>query len=139
MNIFTGIADALHCLHDRPAPICHLDVRCGNVLLDERGLAKLGDFGLAHFDWRAKRPPTAHQPVIRTSSHRDLNERPVTVDCSNAAISNMRRASFGRDQSKHEQRSVEMPIRWISPEQLFDAQFSEKSDVYMFGVTIWEV
>jgi serine/threonine protein kinase len=32
-----------------------------------------------------------------------------------------------------------MPWRWMSPETLRTAKFSEKSDVWAFGVTLWEM
>jgi len=31
------------------------------------------------------------------------------------------------------------PVRWMSPESLKDRKYSEKSDVWSFGVTIWEI
>jgi len=32
-----------------------------------------------------------------------------------------------------------VPIRWMSPESLKEGLFSPKSDVWMLGVTIWEM
>ena len=31
-----------------------------------------------------------------------------------------------------------MPVRWMSPEALEERRWSEKSDVYAFGVVLWE-
>ncbi len=32
-----------------------------------------------------------------------------------------------------------MPIRWMSPEAIFDGIYTSKSDVWSFGILIWEV
>merc|ERR1712000_694749 len=31
------------------------------------------------------------------------------------------------------------PIKWMSPEAIKDKAYSQKSDVWSFGVTVWEV
>jgi len=35
--------------------------------------------------------------------------------------------------------NVRLPYKWIPPESFQDGIFSEKSDVWAFGVTCWEV
>ena len=32
-----------------------------------------------------------------------------------------------------------MPVRWMAPESLERGEWTEKSDVWAFGVTMWEV
>jgi len=35
--------------------------------------------------------------------------------------------------------ATELAWAWEAPESLVNAQFSQKSDVWMFGVTVWEI
>ena len=36
-------------------------------------------------------------------------------------------------------KAAPVPVRWAAPEMLLKARMSEKSDVWAFGVTAWEV
>jgi serine/threonine protein kinase len=35
--------------------------------------------------------------------------------------------------------SVQVPVKWMAPESIFDARYSSASDVWSFGVMAWEV
>ena len=56
-RIVAQVADALDAAH--AAGVIHCDVKPANVILDERGIAKLTDFGIA----RAARGPAEHELI----------------------------------------------------------------------------
>ncbi len=48
----------------------------------------------------------------------------------------MSRATFG---SEYRKEGAEIPVRWSAPEVLKNGLFSTKSDVFSFGVVMWEI
>ncbi|XP_076250730.1 tyrosine kinase receptor Cad96Ca-like [Rhynchophorus ferrugineus] len=73
--------------------------------------------------------------------HRDLAARNVLVTDEHAC--KVADFGFARDviaSHVYERKSEgRLPIRWMSPESLYDNIFSVKSDVWSFGILIWEV
>ncbi|XP_049834656.1 tyrosine kinase receptor Cad96Ca [Schistocerca gregaria] len=73
--------------------------------------------------------------------HRDLAARNVLIGEDH--VCKVADFGFARDiMSSHvyERKSEgRLPIRWMAPESLYDNIFSVKSDVWSFGVLIWEV
>lgn len=73
--------------------------------------------------------------------HRDLAARNILV----SADQTCKVADFGFardviDSHVYERKSEgRLPIRWMAPESLYDNIFSVKSDVWGFGVLIWEI
>ena len=73
-----------------------MDLALRNVMLTEKNIVKVGDFGLTH-------------------SFEDGKDHFVLGD------------------------NVRLPVRWVSVEGFTHKIFSEKSDVWSLGITIWEI
>lgn len=73
--------------------------------------------------------------------HRDLAARNVLI--TEDRLCKVADFGFARDieANKIYERKTEgrLPIRWMAPESLYDNIFSIKSDVWSFGVLIWEI
>jgi len=68
--------------------------------------------------------------------HRDLAARNVLLDRNGVA----KVADFGLSKGKGEATDNEaFPILWSPPEVLSRREFSSKSDVWSFGITMWEI
>jgi len=76
--------------------------------------------------------------------HRDLATRNVLLNDLHRAWLNdfgmSRVMSSGlKDGDAQKTKSNIGPVKWMAPESLKDQSYSPKSDVWMFGVTIWEI
>jgi serine/threonine protein kinase len=86
--------------------------------------------------------------------HRDLaahnvlvfNDNPIHVKLTDFGMSvdDTSRVGVGSAANRHESVSHVIAVRWASPEILaargaWEAPWSEKSDVWSFGVTVWQV
>lgn len=73
--------------------------------------------------------------------HRDLALRNVLLQKSGKAlISDFGLAKFLEvDQSEYHAGGGRLPIKWLAPECFRERKFTHKSDVWAFGVTIWEL
>lgn len=73
--------------------------------------------------------------------HRDLALRNVLLQTSNRVLI----SDFGlaklleADQSEYHSGGGRLPIKWLAPECIRERKFTHKSDVWAFGVTIWEL
>ncbi|XP_072390037.1 focal adhesion kinase 1 isoform X5 [Diabrotica undecimpunctata] len=73
--------------------------------------------------------------------HRDIAARNVLVStdrCVKLADFGLSRW-MGDDQSYYKASKGKLPIKWMSPESINFRRFTTASDVWMFGVCIWEI
>ncbi|BFZ04733.1 hypothetical protein BsWGS_07772 [Bradybaena similaris] len=70
--------------------------------------------------------------------HRDLAARNVLVTEDNV----LKIADFGLARNGDYYRKTsrgQIPVKWMPPEALMDLKYTEKSDVWSFGVVMWEI
>lgn len=77
--------------------------------------------------------------------HRDLACRNCLVSSVEASTRIVKIGDFGlaRDIYKNDYYRKEgeglLPVRWMAPESLIDGVFTSQSDVWAFGVLLWEI
>lgn len=73
--------------------------------------------------------------------HRDLALRNVLLQTTGKAlISDFGLAKFLEvNQSEYHSGGGRLPIKWLAPECIRERKFTHKSDVWAFGVTVWEL
>jgi serine/threonine protein kinase len=91
--------------------IVHRDLACRNVLLDGLENALIADFGLS-----------------AQTFGRVTQEQVFVIVPSKFLCDTEKKKGFFRG-----------PYKWMAPESLAQNQFSCASDVWSFGVTIWEM
>uniref|UniRef100_A0AAY4E0J7 Fibroblast growth factor receptor n=1 Tax=Denticeps clupeoides TaxID=299321 RepID=A0AAY4E0J7_9TELE len=94
---------------------------------------------------RARRPPGMEYSydIVRVSddTDTDLAARNVLVTESNV----MKIADFGLARDVHnidyykKTTNGRLPVKWMAPEALFDRVYTHQSDVWSFGVLMWEI
>ncbi|XP_022257171.1 proto-oncogene tyrosine-protein kinase ROS-like [Limulus polyphemus] len=77
--------------------------------------------------------------------HRDIAARNCLVSSHDPALRHVKIGDFGlaRDIYKNDYYRKEgeglLPVRWMAPESLIDGVFTSQSDIWAFGVLLWEV
>ncbi|OQV19467.1 putative Vascular endothelial growth factor receptor 3 [Hypsibius exemplaris] len=72
--------------------------------------------------------------------HRDLAARNILLSTKHLLkISDFGLSKHGKTSYVSSNTTIAFPMLWMSPESLLDRVFSQKSDVWSFGVLLWEI
>ncbi|KFD58723.1 hypothetical protein M514_00416 [Trichuris suis] len=71
--------------------------------------------------------------------HRDLAARNCLLKMGRVKIADLGMARTGSVYKMKDDRSKLLPIKWLPPDTLKTRVYSEKSDVWAFGITMWEI
>jgi serine/threonine protein kinase len=115
-----------------PFQIVHRDLAARNVLLDHNGICKICDFGMS-VDLDKVRSSYKQIKIPRVQQH----ESKFRFDLSARAF------GIGKHSEKNHSHDSKcrpaLPIRWMAPEALQYHIFSTETDVWAFGIVMWEI
>eukprot|EP01083_Nonionella_stella_P057306 150489_1 len=95
------------------------------------GLRFLHDYGLCHRD-------IACRNILLGAIHNNRIESSTEVRISDFGMTR-ELTETNNDDFTQKTQSTFGPLKWMAPESIKAREYSKKSDVYMFGITMWEM
>ncbi|XP_075164435.1 tie-like receptor tyrosine kinase [Haematobia irritans] len=127
--------------------IVHRDLAARNVLLDHNGVCKICDFGMSiDLDAERKRKElekNCANEIMRSNFNKFkfdfggkfiMNHWPAGTTQKDGGCSEKK--SHGQDTIG---KRPALPIRWMAPESLQYNVFSMETDIWAFGIVLWEI
>lgn len=118
----------------------HRDLAARNILVNSNLVCKVSDFGLSRFLEDDPSDPTYTSSLVQEASERDLREGRAGQARDQGSGSSLSHKVKGMSSPPppHNQ-GGKIPIRWTAPEAIAYRKFTSASDVWSYGIVMWEV
>jgi serine/threonine protein kinase len=113
----------------------HRDLAARNVLLDHNGICKICDFGMS-IDLESMKSAQGQMKIPRVPSYQPKFKFDMTAKVFGGLRNYAAKTRNDCDQNKNR---PALPIRWMAPESLQYAVYAVETDVFAFGIVLWEL
>lgn len=132
-NFAIQIARGMRHLEERQ--ITHRDLAARNILIDEHKTLKISDFGLS----RSGIYVNTRNKKVKFSETIDISSNWNDIFIHGQCFLIRFALLYSYDGCSFYRSWLQVPLRWLSLEAMRDNLYSSKSDVWAFGVVLWEI